>query len=621
MATSERGPSRRRRSFLQGAAGVLATASAASAGGRGLAEVHASSPRGPANTGAGPVRVRVEGQRVLVETGALSAVLDGGRLASLRSRRSGEEFLRQGGDGASPLALLYRANELVPVDPSRFGRLTVHALSDRRAEVMVEGWDGDGVIAISADPETGDLIVEPSAFSSRPGVRACRWSVTGIRPDLELVAPFFQGVKLRLEDPLVRDSRWPWPMWWEAGLAILQGPGSGFWIHTRDDRYRYKALQVGSASDPHALGLDSEAYGPIDDSLSAGGLLWRINVFEGDWTVPAGRYRDWLWQAYSLEGRERSHREWVKDVSFAVSWCPGDPAILDALALRLPPKRVLLHFPEWRTDPYDENYPTFVASEKAKAFVAKAHAMGFRVMPHFNSVDMDPSHPVYARVRDFQYRDLETKKVQGWGWFDNRVIGVPESNGTRLLHRDKKVMAKIHPGLALWRSILGGAILDAARDLSLESAFVDVTLVSHNLHNCWVEATTPTEGMKRLIDHVASLGGGLAVGGEGLNEITAQGLSFAQAHLFRSWQENADGLERTGGCALNAFLFGRLCRTIGYSGLSGRDQKEELRMRLHDEHDALPTITIDSAEEIRHPNAAVQRAIERAAGRRRESGV
>ena len=469
------------------------------------------------------------------------------------------------------------------------------------------------MITISGDPETGDLVVEPEAFSSRPGVRACRWTIGGLRPDLDLVAPFFQGVRLSLDDALLRDSHWPWPMHWEAGLAILAGRASGFWVHARDDRYRYKALHVGSGKDPRALGFDAEAWGPIDENRSAGGLAWRINVFDGDWTVPATRYHDWLWRAYGLEGRERSRREWVRDVAFAVSWCPGEPDVLDALAAWLPPPRVLLHYPDWRTLPYDEGYPTFVPSEKAKAFVAKARAMGFRLMPHFNSVDMDPSHPVYARVRDFQYRDVETKRVQGWGWYQDKVIGVPESNGTRLLHRDKKVMAKIHPGLGLWRSILGGAVQDAARGLSLDAVFLDVTLVSQNLHGCFVEGMTSTEGMLRLVDHVAGLGDGLVVGGEGRNEITAQGLSFAQAHLFRSWQENLEGVERTGGCALGELLFGRLCRTIGYSGLSGRDAKEELRLRLHEEHGAIPTITVDSAAEIRRPNPAVRRLLERAA--------
>jgi len=148
----------------------------------------------------------------------------------------------------------------------------------------------------------------------------------------------------------------------------------------------------------------------------------------------------------------------------------------------------------------------------------------------------------------------------------------------------------------------------------VNTIFIDVTLVSHNLHNCFVEAMTPTEGMHKLIDHVASLGKGLVVGGEGLNEITMQGLSFAQAHLFKSWQTSIDGLERTGGCALNAFLFEGLCRTIGYSGLSGRDANQQLRMKMHIEHDAIPTVTIRSAKDILNPNAAVKDMLERAGG-------
>jgi hypothetical protein len=33
------------------------------------------------------------------------------------------------------------------------------------------------------------------------------------------------------------------------------------------------------------------------------------------------------------------------------------------------------------------------------------------------------------------------------------------------------------------------------------------------------------------------------VGGEGLNEITMQGQSFAQAHLLKSWHDSIDGLD------------------------------------------------------------------------------
>jgi hypothetical protein len=71
-------------------------------------------------------------------------------------------------------------------------------------------------------------------------------------------------------------------------------------------------------------------------------------------------------------------------------------------------------------------------------------------------------------------------------------------------------------------------------------------------------------------------------------------------------------LERAGGCPLNDFLFGKLVRSFGYSGLSGRNAEEELRARIHEEHGALPTITIRSAKEITDPAPAVKRALDNA---------
>jgi hypothetical protein len=558
--------------------------------------------------------VHVEQNIISIKTRTLTASIEKGFLTSLKGNISGEEFIKNVNVNKSPaLQLLYGSDELVNIDEAKFGSITVNQISPLKAEIIFHSWDGDGVVTVSADPETGDLLIEPSAYSSRPGVRACRWNVSGINPELHLVAPFFQGIRLKLDDPLISNSRWPWPMFWEAGLAILQSSEGGFWIHTQDNHYRYKALQIGSASEPFSIGMDSEAYGPIDDNKSAGGLCWRINVFQGDWQVPALQYRDWLWNAYQLDKQENNRHPWIHDVKFAVSWCPGDVKILDTLGKRLSPQKVLLHFPEWRTDSYDENYPSYVASENGKKFIVKAQEMGFRIMPHFNSVDMDPSNPAYAYLRDFQYRSIDKKQLQGWSWYDGRVLGVPESNASLVKNRDKKVMVKIHPGLAMWRSILGQNILQAVEALKLETVFIDVTLVSQNLHNCFVDGTTPSEGMKLLIEHVRQLGAGLVVGGEGLNEITMQGLSFAQAHLFKSWQTSIAGLERARGCDLNKVLFGKLCRTIGYSGLSGKDADEEMRMQVHLDHGAIPTVTIDSAAEIEKPNAAVKRMLDFAA--------
>jgi hypothetical protein len=552
--------------------------------------------------------ISIDGLRMTVETSTLTATLEAGYLVSLKSRLDGREHVAPGEAPVSALQLTYASQGAVDVVGKLASNITAHQLSANVAQFRFHGWNADGVLTVSVDEASGDLLVEPSAFSSVPDAQACRWPLPPLAEGLEVIAPFFQGVRLKPDDPLLR-GRWPWPMSWEAGLLIFPGREGGFWLHCQDDQYRYKAVDIAEGG---RLSLETEAYGPLGNSLGAGGVVWRLNTFRGGWQIPAGQYRDWLWQVYGLGAAERGRKPWIHDLRFAVSWYGGDPALLDALAEKLDPATVLLHYSNWRTDAYDENYPDYVPSEQAKAVFARAREMGFHLAPHCNSVDMDPTHPTYALLRDFQYRDAVSRRLHGWAW-DNEsggVLGVPNSYQALSQNRRRKVMVKVHPGHAMWRSILCERILDATRTVGTDSVFIDVTLCSGNLDNCLVENTTSSEGMKRLIGEVAALGEGLAVGGEGLNEITMQNLSFAQAHLFRSWHASDEGLARTGGCALNEFLFGKLCRTFGYSGLGGHTPEQELRMDVHLQHGAIPTVTVGSAAEIADPNPAVARMIE-----------
>jgi hypothetical protein len=558
--------------------------------------------------------ITVAADEIRVETRTLSAVVRRGWLTSLVSKATGEQLIRPFDPGEeAALQLVYRGGEAVRVDGHQVGGVEARPISDHRAEVRCHDWDADGVIEVGEDEQTGDLLLGPAAYSGRAGVLACRWTLKGMADGLELVAPLWQGVRLPVDDPINRNARRRWPREWEAGLAILQGREGGFWVHCRDTRYLYKALRFGASSDARALSFETEAYGPIDANRAAGGLTWRINVHQGGWEGPASAYRDWLYGAYGLKEAAAGRQEWLRGLKMALSWCPCDLELLDAIARRVEPGRVLLHFPHWRTDGYDENYPTYKASEAGTAFIAKAHAMGYHVAPHFNAFEIDPSHPLFPLVRDFVFRHAETNRLDGWSWHKGQAMGPPESNLALAGNRARKVMVKIHPGLSMWRSLLGEAILSAALEHALKAVFIDVTLNTNNLSTGFVEGMTATEGALRLIRQVAGLGGGLVVGGEGLNEITAQALSFAQAHLY-GYGGYAEGVERTGGCALNSLLFGDLCRTIGYSSLSGKTEAEVLRMRLHEEHGAIPTITVRSAEAVDKPNAAVERVLKMAGG-------
>ena len=549
--------------------------------------------------------IHVNGSMVKVSTRTMEAVLDNGALVSLKNK-AGREFLNEAAARSPVLELVYRANEKRPVARSPYTAVSCLRLSDTCAQIVFDAPDGGGVLTLTEDEETGDLCVEPEVASARHGVLAARYTLAGIADGLRMVAPLYQGVDMAPDDPLLTGRRWPWPHSWEAGLCIFHDGDEGFWVHCRDTQYRAKSLYI---NENRSVSFDAEAWGPIDRSLSAGGIAWRINVFRGGWRVPAAVYRDWLWQAYSLEKEERRRPAWQREIRLAVSWAPVDEAMLRALAKKVDPRAVLLHVPHWRVKQYDQCYPDFTPTEAFRSYLRLAASLGFHVMPHANSIDMDPTMPEYRCVEDFKYRDLETGALMGWS-----LTGMPNANKALQENRDDNVMVKVHPGLARWRAILAENIDRALALLedNTDAVFTDVTLCTFNLENCLVDNTTPMQGMNLLIDRISRLRGGVAVGGEGLNELTMQKLSFAQVHPFDHGLKG-EALARTGGNDLNHFLFGRLCRSFAYCGLTGKDEDNIAMARVFAEHGVIPTPGFGCAADVENPAPAVAEILRRAA--------
>ena len=560
------------------------------------------------STGYSQAVKKISEQSVSVETKTLRATIDRGLITSLIRKSDDRQFISETAGNHPAIQLIYSGGESITLGQEPGDRYRVIKINDNQVHLIVESWYGDAVIVISADNESGELIIEPSAYASRPGLISCRWLIGGLDNSLELVAPLFQGVQIAVADPLINNTHWRWPRDWEAGLAIFQEKTGGFWVHCRNANFKFVALQVGSDQLPSSIGFDTEEYGPTDNSLGSGGIAWRINVFEGDWKVPAAEYRNWLAETYKFD--DNAMPEWIRNLRLAVSWCPTDIGILERLQKWVKPSEVLLHVPDWRSDPYDENYPHFEVNPQAREFILKAEELGYRVMPHFNAIDMDPSNPAYPFLRDFQYRELESKKIAGWSWVDQNVRPVPESNAARQRNRHNKTMIKVHPALAMWRSILAENMLPAIDELNLEVVFIDVSHHPRNLHNAFVENMTSAEGMIRLEKQIGEIGRGVVVGGEGRNEITIQGHQITQVHLYKSSGKSIEGLERLKACPLDEFLFGRWCRSFGYSRLGGNTKDEELRMQMHIDWGAIPTITLDSAKELDSPNPALKKLLE-----------
>ena len=117
--------------------------------------------------------LQVEKRRIRAETRTLKAVIEGGVITSLVSKLDGRTCL-SAGRGSAALELAFRDGQVLPLGTEAGDRVTSRRINDTRAEVRIEGWHGDGVIAFSEDPASGELLVEPAGYTSRPGLRACR---------------------------------------------------------------------------------------------------------------------------------------------------------------------------------------------------------------------------------------------------------------------------------------------------------------------------------------------------------------------------------------------------------------------------------------------------------------
>lgn len=543
---------------------------------------------------AGGPSLSVDGNRLAVETASVRAVFDGPALVSVRPVDRELEFIHPT-PAAAGVDLLYLNGNMLGQDKHQ--QVTVRRLSPMAARIVVEGADSHRSILITVDDSTGDIVVTPRGVSARRGVRAVVWRVP-IHPEAEVTLPVVNGMRVRPHAAHPSAGRFPWPFKWEAQLAIAERDGASLMIHSQDRRMRFKALRLGRDGDRTELGFESEPTGPLWRNRTAGGIAWRINVYDGDWQVPARRYRGWMADACDLADKRRSRPAWVDDIGLAVCWAHANTAMLDALAEVYPPERTLIHLSHgWRNHKYDIQYPDYTPNEAARAYVKKADEMGFHVMPHFNYWALDMNHPFFDQVRDFQIRSVDQNKPEGWYW-------PPETY-------DYTRMAYIHPGFGVWREKLMDVVLETCDTLASDVAFIDQTLCTWNTDNGFVEGLSTVEGMDQLQQEFAAVRPELVLVGEGLNEVSFQYQCFAQAHIHDGW----GSLERKHVEAAHpicAFLWAGHTRLIGYYHLRPHEDAYDLGIETYERMNALPTIITNNPEDLREMSAGTQRIFARA---------
>ncbi len=294
----------------------------------------------------------------------------------------------------------------------------------------------------------------------------------------------------------------------------------------------------------------------------------------------------------------------MDDIKLAISWCPTQPALLDALAEKIEPGKVFIHLPNWRPFKYDQDYPTFTASPQGKAFIQKALGMGYHVAPHANNCQMNPDHPFFFQARDFSTRSPGDLRWGGWSWLPVEgwgSFGPPQSYSLMPSHKDWNILINVHLAWSPWRRQLTRQVADLIRDLGLDSIFVDVSQLIHNSDNAVLENLTYAEGSIKLIRELAELAPGFCVAGEGSNEISTQWLSVTQYHLYNFAHVHAiDGedvgwvLEAT--TPVNELLFKGLAAGIGYNYGRGVNRRAMVDATL--KQGAIPTLIFETKDPV-----------------------
>lgn len=557
-------------------------------------------------------------------------VFDGCKIVSIQNVRTGEEFLQANLQEDVPGFEIEQISKVsYSIGTGKACTIHYRKFSDNIMEIVVGDWEADVSVKVEIEEETGDILVEPSMYTIMNGITSLRMNIAGIRKDLKLIAPFQQGICLNLDDDLLKDIHYEWPFHWEAGFVILQGRDSGFSVQVYDNLFKAKAIKLGFENNPYVIGFENCAYGPVDRNQAIGGLVWRIFAYEGDWIVPAEKYRNWMWKAYNLDYAIGRQPEWINDVKLAISWCPTDGEFLDALARKVNPHNVVLHLPDWRIYKYDQDYPEYVPSEQGKEFIKKARNMGYHVLPHCNAYQISPDHPLFFHSINFSAKNIYTKRLMGWGIILEGEkltnIGPPQSYSSILSNKDMNLLVNVHPGFTPWRRELTYQIAKVTHDLDLDGIFIDVTLVMYNADNNIVENMTYVEGALRLIKEIGEIKPYFAVGGEGRNEISTQYLSFAQFHLFKfahgaaNHGESVDWLQRAT-FPVNDFIFKGLARGLGYNyGLPHQKDNARVMIEATQKLGAIPTLIVSRklpspAEAINNPDENVKRILELALG-------
>ncbi|MBM3498603.1 MAG: hypothetical protein FJX74_08005, partial [Armatimonadetes bacterium] len=360
-------------------------------------------------------------------------------------------------------------------------------------------------VSARLEADSDDLVLSHEAKSPEPGVWGVEWTVSYVPLGMNILVPGHSGLRLSADSP---GNQWvfDYPIAWEAQLVVVEGEGRGFYVWAEDTEGRYKRLTVSRSDRGWRLGLATLNQAPFEALTECASVPWRLNVYEGDWRVPARRYREWMAATLRPTRVVDQQPAWVKDIRCVVIMGMEIP-VIEALAKRLDPKQTLLYIPNWRAPGYDRDYPNYTdVVPEWEPFVKRAHELGYRVMPHVNYFGVDPLNELYEQFEPFQVRSPWGSHEKEW-WLWERADPIIK-------------FAYINPAHKPFRDLFVGRMKELCERYEIDALHLDQTLCIFNDNNGLIDGMSMLQGNVALHRELREALPEVALSGEGLDEVT-----------------------------------------------------------------------------------------------------
>lgn len=315
--------------------------------------------------------------------------------------------------------------------------------TERGAKLLYEGLGDQKNISwiqeFEIDPDTGDLVIRQKATSPSGHLSGISFGIYNLDAKIPLAVPNFPGNGQLWNADHGKNNliNIAYPRFWSAGLIIGMPPeGGSFAVWSDEARFLPKYFRHFTDGRRRNIGFEASLNYPYKNNRAVEVSTWRFNTFEGNWTEPAGRYREHLQQTHSIKPLKERTPGWGNDLALIWSTSVGSPEQLKAMSEKINPAKVLIW--DWQGSTkkpgINADVPDYIPQDGFAERNKRARDMGFHIAAYYSMALIDvQAHP--DMIKQF---DLGLYYDALWGAERTDV-----KDGGRLIY--------VHPGSPRWR--------------------------------------------------------------------------------------------------------------------------------------------------------------------------